>query len=472
MSARFFSPRPQFFDSTPNVLSGARLFFYSAGTSEKLDTYSDEDLSVANTNPIVLNSSGYPGTSIFMLDQAYKVILAPAGSDDPPSSPIWTEDNYYATDFQSVAETKVGSGSPTGNVAGTAGSAGVVPSFYFDYTNGIYYFAAVTGDAATTVWTALNASAATPSVPHPQGYLTLVSATPVIVSDQVSATTVYYTPDKGNLVPLYNGASFTPIEFSELELDLVSAHAASTLYDIFVWSESGVVTMGTGPAWSTSTAGAGARGTGASTTELSRINGLQVNAVQITARNGNTTYTVGANRGTYVGSIFIDGTQGQVTCHRAFGQSRKWGLWNAYNRRPVFLRSGDATASWTYNTASFRASNSASANSLTIFSGLAEEMFTCSFEQNLTTTGNMAANARIGIGVDSTTVATGKTGIAGIEEGGGDTDLFSESASAKTIIPPQIGISVITALELGETSGSITFLGGSDDMLLLAHWMG
>jgi putative ABC transport system permease protein len=34
----------------------------------------------------------------------------------------------------------------------------------------------------------------------------------------------------------------------------------------------------------------------------------------------------------------MDGTNGQVTCHRSFGQSRKWGLWNAYNRRPLYLK--------------------------------------------------------------------------------------------------------------------------------------
>ena len=91
MSARFSNPFPQFFNSIPQVLAGYRLFFYAAGTSTKLDTYSDAAETVPNTNPVVLNSAGYPGTDIFLKNQAYKVVLAPpaaVGVDDPPLSPI------------------------------------------------------------------------------------------------------------------------------------------------------------------------------------------------------------------------------------------------------------------------------------------------------------------------------------------------------------------------------------------------
>jgi len=336
MAQHFKNPYPQFLNSTPAVLSGAKLFFYAAGGSTKLDTYptsADEQADTnANTNPVILNSSGFPDVPIFLKNQAYKVVLAPATDSDPPTSPIWTFDNYYATDFASVVETKVGSGAPTGSVSGTAGSSGVLPTHYWDYTNSILYVCTTTGNAASASWTALNASSSTPAVPPPQGRLTLVTATPVMTSDQVSKTAVYYTPYNGNLVPIYNGTSFTPIEFSELTLTLAAQHATNTIYDVFVWSESGVMTIGTGPAWDTSTAGSGDRGTGASTTEITRINGVLVNSVSATMRNSSTTYSVGANLATYVGSILIDGSAGQVTCHTSYGQSRKWSVWNAYNR--------------------------------------------------------------------------------------------------------------------------------------------
>lgn len=464
MSARFFSPRPQFFSSTPTPLSGAKIFFYEAGTSTKLGTYSDQSLSTPNTNPIILNSAGYPDTSIFLQDRAYKIVLAPSTDSDPPVSPIWTEDNYYGTDLQTVVETKVGSGSPNGDVAGTAGSSGVLPSFYWDYTNLILYVCSTTGDAASAVWTALNASSATPSVPPPQGYLTLVSGTPVHTADQSAKTAVFYTPDKGNLIPLYNGSGLVPTEFSELTLTLLASHVASTIYDIFVWSESGVLTIGTGPAWATSTAGAGARGTGASTTELTRVKGLLVNAVEMTARNGSTTYTVAANRGTYVGSIFMDGSNGQVTCHRSFGQSRKWGLWNAYNRRPIYLKAGDSTASWSYGTATIRASNNNSANSLSVFAGLAEEIIDLSFIQRIETASDPMG--RNGIGWNSTTAMSGVRGAVSSD----DNVNVNGTGVANFIQVPSLGVSVATALETA--TGAITWYGGEDNMLLTAQWMG
>jgi hypothetical protein len=124
---RFEVPFPQFLDSTPNVYSGARLFFYASGTSTKLNTYSDRALSIPNTNPVVFNSAGRPAVDIFLQDLDYKVILSPATDTDPPGAPIWTADPVFARDSRLVAKTVTGSGSPTGVVAGTAGSASIIP---------------------------------------------------------------------------------------------------------------------------------------------------------------------------------------------------------------------------------------------------------------------------------------------------------------------------------------------------------
>lgn len=75
-------------------LNGGRLFFYSAGTSTKQNTYTDSTGATPNSNPVVLNSSGEPSTEIWLtVGSAYKVGLAIAGVDDPPASFLWTEDN-------------------------------------------------------------------------------------------------------------------------------------------------------------------------------------------------------------------------------------------------------------------------------------------------------------------------------------------------------------------------------------------
>lgn len=403
MANRFHNPRPQFFDSNPEVYAGGNLYFYASGTSTPLDSYSDAALTTPNANPVPLNSAGRPATDIYLSDAQYKVVLK-----DASGNTVWTVDPYFTSDYSAGAKFTTYAGNPNGNLAGTAGSGTVKADVVWDRTNGVLYVCTTTGDASTAVWSTNSSSIGTAAVPRPQGRLTSTSATPVLSSGVSGATTVYYTPYVGDLVPLYNGTSMLSYTFSELALALASQHTASNIYDVFVFSNSGVLTLVTGPAWSTPTAGAGARGTGAGTTQITRLNGLWVNAVQITGRNGSTTYTIGANLATYLGSLFIDGSNGQVSCLVAYGQSRKWGVWNAYNRVPVYLKAGDGTASWTYTTAAYRQSNNAAANKLTLFSGLAEDVYDLLFSASVSNTSS-GVPFRVGIGYNSTTVpsATG-----------------------------------------------------------------
>lgn len=477
MAGRFQNPYPQFSDSTPTMYSGAKLFFYAAGTSTKQNTYSDRSLSSVNTNPVVLNSAGRPSVEIWLQDLDYKVVLAPSTDSDPPTSPIWSSDYVRARDSALIAKTLTGSGSPNGSVAGTAGSSSILPDFYWDYTGAILYVCTTTGTTTTAVWTAVNASAAAAVVPMPQGYLTLTSATPVITGDVSAATAVYYAVDQGNICPIYNGSSFTPTTFSEQTLTLSSSHAASNIYDVFAFNNSGVFTIGTGPTWSAGsggsiTAGSCARGTGAGGTALARISGIYTNSVQITARNGSTTYTVAANQGTYLGSLFMDGSNGQITCHKSYGQSRKWGVWNAYNRRPIFVKAGDGTASWSYNnTATIRAANASSSNSITIFSGLPEEIYDLRCKGQYTGTALTGGDGTVGIGYNSTTAFSGTVGRTILTPSTGnityDVPLVGTYAAA-----PSIGIHTITANEataVGLVSG---WRGTETYMLLSAAWRG
>jgi hypothetical protein len=477
MAGRFINPFPQFTDATPDVYSGGKLYFYASGTDTPLNTYTTKALAVANPNPVVLNSAGRPAVNIFLQDLEYKVVLK-----DSSDNTIWTADPVSHRDSLLVAKTVTGSGSPNGSVAGTAGSSSVLADFYWDYTNSVLYVCTTTGTSSTAVWTAINAASATPAVPPPQGRLTLTSATPVLASGVSAATAVYYTPYVGNLVPIYNGSSMVPAEFSELTLSLVASHALSTIYDVFVFSNSGVLTLVTGPAWSVSTAGSGARGTGAGTTQLTRVKGLWTNAVSMTARNGSTTYTVAANLATYVGSIFVDGTAGQVTCHASYGQSRKFGVWNAYNRKPIILQAGDSTSSWSYSSVTVRPSNNSTANSLTVFSGLPEEPFSVTYKQyaqggSSTVGSQVITRWQSGIGWNSTSAMTAFAPVAGFRIDGGSIDFTLDAGSeTKYVNTPTIGINVVTALEsrisLTGTGADITWFGSSGYMNLAAEWWG
>jgi hypothetical protein len=153
MSVTLRNPVFQFVDSNGRPYAGGSLTFYESGTSTPLDTYSDVALSTPNTNPIILNSAGWPETDIFLQNRLYRVILK-----DVNGNTIWVTDNVASTDFSSVTVTKVGSGNPNGSVAGTAGSSGVLPTVYWDYTNNRLYICSTTGTTATAVWTAINTS--------------------------------------------------------------------------------------------------------------------------------------------------------------------------------------------------------------------------------------------------------------------------------------------------------------------------
>lgn len=82
-------------DSSGNPYSGAKLFTYAAGSSTKTNTYTSSAGSVAQTNPIVLNSRGEPtnGPIWLIAGTSYKFVLAGPTDTDPPGSPIRTIDN-------------------------------------------------------------------------------------------------------------------------------------------------------------------------------------------------------------------------------------------------------------------------------------------------------------------------------------------------------------------------------------------
>jgi hypothetical protein len=520
-SATVLPPGWRALDANGDPFTDAVLSFFDAGTSDALEVFSDSDLATSLGTSVDCNSGGEPVTSgnvptlIYTGTDPYKVTISSAIAGftrtfDNVKGALDTSSflTSAAVADQSVVNISANRSITTadkGKLINMNCSGGTLTATFDDAaTLGDGFFVGIrhagtantitiTGDGTDTfaipagnetsfsllgrghgVWITCDGvnfkvhSEMLPLEskirPEPQGYLTLVSNTPVIVSDQTSVSTVYYTPDKGNLIPIGDDVR----EFSQLSLALVSQHSASTIYDLFVFDDDGTLRLGTGPAWSNSGAGAGAR-----SAALSRYRGLLTNDAEITARNGANTYTVAANQGTYVGSIFMDGTNGQVTCHRAFGQSRKWGLWNAYNRRPLYLKAGDSTSSWSYNTATIRASNNASANSLTVFSGLAEEIYDLRFEQNLALADNGITSEMIaqnGIGWNSTTAFSGKAGKISSER-----DQNSNgNILARFLQVPSLGVNVVTALELGAATGgtTISWQGGEDDMLLVAKWMG
>jgi hypothetical protein len=117
-----------------------------------------------------------------------------------------------------------------------------------------------------------------------------------------------------------------------------------------------------------------------------------------------------------------------------------------------------------------RASNNASANSLTVFSGLPEERYQLRFAQKMTAGVGAGTNdARTGIGWNSTSAASGRLGYGAISTG--NTNGANMLAEFRQV--PSLGINVVTALETCPlANGNITWFGGEDDMILSAQWRG
>lgn len=98
------SPRQQYLDSSGVPYAGAKLFYYAAGTTTKQNTYTTSSGGAANTNPIILDASGRTPYGVWLTSGvSYKEVLAPSTDTDPPTSPIFTEDNIAGVNDNSDA---------------------------------------------------------------------------------------------------------------------------------------------------------------------------------------------------------------------------------------------------------------------------------------------------------------------------------------------------------------------------------
>lgn len=97
------SPRQQFEDGNGLPYSGAKLFTYVSGSTTKQATYTTSVGDTANSNPIVLDSAGRTPYGVWLTaGLSYKFVLAPSTDTDPPTSPIFTEDNIAGVNDTAV----------------------------------------------------------------------------------------------------------------------------------------------------------------------------------------------------------------------------------------------------------------------------------------------------------------------------------------------------------------------------------
>lgn len=98
------TPQQQFFTNTGAVCSGCFLYTYVSGTNTPQATFTDYTGSTANTNPIILNSSGYPQTAIGTLvgvwlqqGLSYRIVL-----QNTAHVQLWLIDGITGANFGST----------------------------------------------------------------------------------------------------------------------------------------------------------------------------------------------------------------------------------------------------------------------------------------------------------------------------------------------------------------------------------
>jgi hypothetical protein len=257
-----------------------------------------------------------------------------------------------------------------------------------------------------------------------QGRLSLASATPVTTTDQSAKTTLYFTPYMGTELDLYDGTNWNRFNFTEISIAVPAT--TSTMYDVWVYSNSGTPTL-----------------------ELTAWTNDTTRATALTVQNGVIVKT-GATTRRYLGCMRTTTVSGQTE-----DSVTKRYVWNYYNRvlRPMVKT--DTTASWTWGTAAYQIANAAAGNQLDFIIGVSEDDVWAQVIGLADNTNLVACG--VGIGLDSTTVNS-----ANIM---GGNQLYVVNATqdfhAKYIGYPGVGRHVLTWLEKGSATGTMTFRGTS-----------
>jgi len=213
------------------------------------------------------------------------------------------------------------------------------------------------------------------------GRLTLVSGTPVTVSDVTAASTLYFTPYLGSRISLYDGTTDWEVyDFSEASLALSSLGTGSN-YDVFAYWDSGSLALELSAAWSSDTARSDA---------VVFQDGVYVLDSDKTRR--------------YLGTIR---TTGASTTEQS--NAKKY-VWNYYNRVDDVSGQGDSSGSWTQGTPDvWHPMNGGSANY--------KHEFVVGFSEDVIEAYVLAqvqgSGTRLGIGLDRTDVGVGVPGASG-----------------------------------------------------------
>lgn len=150
MASLFFPPGYQILDSNGNPVSGAKVTFYDAGTTDLADTYQDVALSSAHPNPLVADASGRLDNIYVAAGQNYKIKVTNSSDVE-----LFTEDDippHISNASGTVPVTSGGTGATTAANARTnlgAASASDVSTLTTNLTNATTAQSTATWEAGT-----------------------------------------------------------------------------------------------------------------------------------------------------------------------------------------------------------------------------------------------------------------------------------------------------------------------------------
>lgn len=451
---------------------GAQIFSYVAGSTTKRATWSDSALTVSNSNPMLADANGL-FTAIY-LDPAlnYKFVISPSTDTDPPTSPIFTQDNVmtgltqvitilakvsdYAVSAADGDDVIVLADATLGNItvalytsiAHAGKKVRVVKIDNSTNTVTIDPFSTQTWSGQATViltrqWQADNgtsdganwvsfARGQQDSQATCEGRLTLVTGVPVPTTDQSAKTSAFFTPCNGNRLSLYDGTRWNIRTFAEITLSL-AALTASKPYDVFAFDNAGAVNLEV-LVWTSATVRA---------TNLTTQDGVLVKTGALTRR--------------YLGTIYINASGGQTddTLVKRY-------VFNYYNQRMRPLTRLESTASWTYTTDTFRQANAATANQVEVMVGFSDqpiEVTVCAHSANSQGNCNMAT----AIGEDATNAvaANSLVGSHTIVDTSTPADVIEMTATLRKLV---LGYHFYAWLERSTATGTTTWSGVNGDV--------
>lgn len=246
------------------------------------------------------------------------------------------------------------------------------------------------------------------------------------ITAAVHPAALYLTPYQGARVALHDGSRWSLYALSEVALTLGGQTSAKN-YDVFLYDNSGTLTLELSAAWTNDTTRADA---------LALQDGVYVKSGDTTRR--------------WVGTVRT--TSAATVCDRLLQRY----VWSYYNRLPRKLLVQETANSWSTSSTTYQSLNGSTLNRVEVVTGASEghllrlDMYCIGF-------GNTTSNPAVGIGIDSTTANSADVW------GYGASPTHTHLMQAALEYAPTPGYHFYQQLQRSVGGGSISFEGDNGD---------